>query len=63
MTMSLFNALTHAAADWQIARNEARTFRIIRSLPPEVQKDIGWPDAHETRARHYDVAGSWAGGK
>lgn len=61
--MSLLNALTHAAAGWQIARNQARTFRIIRSLPQEVQKDIGWPDAYESRARDYHGAGSWAGGK
>lgn len=60
--MSLISALRHFANDWQAARNEVRTRRIIDSLPREVQKDIGWPDA--PRHHRYPLSlGSWAGGE
>lgn len=59
--MSFISALRHYATDWQAARAELRTRRIIDALPLEVQKDIGWPDA----VRHHRLPlslGSWAGG-
>jgi hypothetical protein len=30
-------------------RNEARTSRLIASLPKSIQKDIGWPDGYPSR--------------
>jgi hypothetical protein len=48
--MSVYSALSHLAAEWRSAREEARTRRIIGSLPEEIQKDIGWPDSHTIRA-------------
>ena len=59
--MSIYSALSHYAAEWRAARNEARTYRVIGSLPREVQKDIGWPDAFEHPTRSH-AAGNWAGG-
>lgn len=59
--MSFISTLRHYANDWQAARTEIRTRRIIDALPLEVQKDIGWPDA----VRHHNLPlgiGSWAGG-
>ena len=47
--MSVYSALSHLAAEWRTAREEARTRRIIDSLPVEIQKDIGWPDSHAIR--------------
>ena len=47
--MSIFSELSHLAAEWRTAREEARTRRIIGSLPMEIQKDIGWPDSHSIR--------------
>jgi hypothetical protein len=47
--MSVYSALSHIAAEWRSARDEARTRRIVNSLPLEIQKDIGWPDSHATR--------------
>lgn len=44
--MSLFSALSHLAEEWRAARTAARTYRIIGSLPHDLQKDIGWPDIH-----------------
>lgn len=37
------------AAAYLRHRSFARTERMIRSLPSEVQKDIGWPDAADER--------------
>jgi hypothetical protein len=30
-------------------RDEARTTRLIASLPRSIQKDIGWPDGYPSR--------------
>ena len=30
-------------------RNEIRTQRFMNSLPPDVRKDIGWPDMYADR--------------
>jgi hypothetical protein len=60
--MSLISTLRHFANDWQVARAEIRTRRIIASLPMEVQKDIGWPDTGR-RQRLPLGLGSWAGEK
>ena len=35
----------------------------IRSLPVELQKDIGWPDAFDTDSGYRRGVGSWAGTK
>ncbi len=43
--MTLYSTLARVAADWRDARSEARTRRVIASLPAEIRKDIGWPDA------------------
>lgn len=40
----------------RVALENARTYRHVRSLPEEIQKDIGWPDASEER-RIRDRAG------
>ena len=50
--MSVFSALSNLAAELRLAREEARTRRIVNSLPMEIQKDIGWPQTytHETVA-------------
>lgn len=60
--MSIYSALTHFAEEWRAARAEARTYRVIGSLPLEVQKDIGWPDVQHTR-KFPLATGSWAGNK
>jgi hypothetical protein len=45
--MSVFNSIGHYIAGFRRMRELARTERMIRSLPSEVQKDIGWPGAYE----------------
>jgi hypothetical protein len=47
--MSVFSTLSNLAAELRLAREEARTRRIVDSLPIEIQKDIGWPDTFTKR--------------
>jgi hypothetical protein len=56
--MSVYSTLSQLAAEWRIAREEARTRRIVSSLPLEIQKDIGWPDTHTIRTAARRRAGS-----
>ncbi|HVW56663.1 MAG TPA: hypothetical protein VHC00_13350 [Rhizobiaceae bacterium] len=49
--MSVFDRIDHYIADFRRARELAKTERMIRALPSEVQKDIGWPDASEESRR------------
>ena len=47
--MSILESIGRIAAEFSAARARHRTARTIRALPVEIQKDIGWPDALETR--------------
>ncbi|WP_195165040.1 hypothetical protein [Mesorhizobium sp. NBSH29] len=47
--MSLYSNFKDFAAEWRSARDRARTMRIVSSLPPEIQKDIGWQPSCTTR--------------
>lgn len=60
--MSILTAFERLAHDYNAARARFLTERAIGSLPIELQKDIGWPDAFETRTPHRPEIGSWAGG-
>lgn len=43
--MSILSSIGRLAAEFSAARARHQTERTIRSLPVELQKDIGWPDA------------------
>ncbi|MEZ5812904.1 MAG: hypothetical protein R3D45_15955 [Rhizobiaceae bacterium] len=47
--MSLFSFLRSSPEERRIARENARTYRLINSLPEEIRKDIGWPDGRQIR--------------
>lgn len=47
--MSWFSFFKLSGEERRIARENARTYRLVRSLPEEVQKDIGWPDGQQSR--------------
>ena len=49
--MSVFDRIDHYITDFRRARELAKTERMIRALPSEVQKDIGWPDVSEESRR------------
>ena len=59
--MSILASIGRIAAEFSAARARHQTARTIRSLPVEIQKDIGWPDALETRIGDRHGAGTWAG--
>ena len=53
--MSIVNSISRYAADYRARRRRLRTYLEISSLPREIQKDIGWPDANRDfagRNRH-----------
>jgi hypothetical protein len=62
--MSILSTIGRYAAEYRAARARYLTERQVRSLPTEIQKDIGWPDAYATtpRAPRFH-SGSWAGDK
>lgn len=41
--MSIIGSIGRYGADFRRARREARSLRQLNGLPPEIQKDIGWP--------------------
>lgn len=61
--MSILSSLGRIAADFSAARARYQTERSIRSLPIELQKDIGWPEAYSVDPSYRRGAGSWAGTK
>ena len=61
--MSILASIGRLAAEYRDARSRYLTERSVRSLPTEIQKDIGWPGAFETRHAPHFHSGSWAGDK
>ena len=44
--MSILTRLSRYATDYRARRRQAQTYAHVTSLPREIQKDIGWPDAY-----------------
>jgi hypothetical protein len=61
--MSILSSLGRIATEFSAARARYQTERAIRSLPIELQKDIGWPEASDTKTGIRNGVGSWAGAK
>ena len=61
--MSILSSIGRLAAEFSAARARHQTERTIRSLPVELQKDIGWPDAFDGDTGYRRGIGSWAGAK
>jgi hypothetical protein len=61
--MSIFSAIGRLAHEYSVARSRYLTERAVRSLPSEIQKDIGWPDLTATRPQTRFHSGAWAGDK
>ena len=59
--MSILSSIGRFAAEFNAARARHQTERTIRSLPVELQKDIGWPDAFDKDTGYRHGVGSWAG--
>ena len=61
--MSILSTLSRIAHEYHDARSRYLTERQIHALPIELQKDIGWPAAYETRNARPIAAGLWMGDK
>ena len=61
--MSILSSIGRMAAEFSAARARHQTERTIRSLPVELQKDIGWPDAFDKDSGYRHGVGSWTGTK
>lgn len=61
--MSILSSIGRLATEFSAARSRYQTERAIHSLPIELQKDIGWPEAADTRTGSRLGVGSWAGAK
>lgn len=61
--MSILSTISRLAHEYSEARSRYLTERSISSLPIELQKDIGWPDAYETRRPRSFSPGTWMAGK
>ncbi|MEO9337954.1 hypothetical protein ABFT80_10975 [Mesorhizobium sp. SB112] len=61
--MSILSKIGRLATEFKTARNQYLTERSIRSLPFEIQKDIGWPESYRPNTRRHPrpLIGSWAG--
>jgi len=61
--MSILSTIGRLAAEYSQARARYLTERAIRGLSPDLQKDIGWPDAAGNRQPRNFGVGAWAGSK
>ncbi len=59
--MSILSAIGRFATEFSDARSRYLTERQVRSLPYELQKDIGWPDIYQRKASTHVPIGTWAG--
>ncbi|MBO6902727.1 MAG: hypothetical protein JJ864_15400 [Rhizobiaceae bacterium] len=62
--MSIFSPIRSIVTRYGARRRRYVTERIVRGLPSDVQKDIGWPDIADGLARADDrlrANGSWHG--
>ncbi|WP_269929695.1 hypothetical protein [Aminobacter sp. HY435] len=50
--MSILSTIGRLASEFSAARSRYHTERSIRSLPFELQKDIGWPEAFDSKTGH-----------
>lgn len=61
--MSILSSIGRIASEFSAARARYQTERAIHALPIELQKDIGWPEAADTKSAAHRGVGSWAGAK
>ena len=61
--MSIFASIGRIASEFSAARARHLTERKIQALPPELRKDIGWPDAFHRDSGFRTGPDSWAGNR
>jgi hypothetical protein len=53
MVMSIFDDISRFGAALRTARRNRIAIRQMNALPPELQKDIGWPGSPASRSSAY----------
>ena len=61
--MSILSTIGRIATEFAASRARVQTERAIRSLPIEIQKDIGWPETFDRGTGVRRGVGTWAGNK
>lgn len=61
--MSIISVIGRIASDFSAARARYQTERAIRSLPAELQKDIGWPETVDSHTGYGRGVGPRTGAK
>ena len=61
--MSILSAIGRIATEFAASRVRQQTETAIRSLPIEIQKDIGWPETFDRSTGVRRGVGTWAGNK
>ncbi|MET2832756.1 hypothetical protein [Mesorhizobium shangrilense] len=46
---TILRDMQHYVGKIRTIRNEIRTQRFLNALPPDIRKDIGWPDMYAER--------------
>ncbi|WP_421915934.1 hypothetical protein [Mesorhizobium sp.] len=46
---TILRGMQHYVGKIRTMRNEIRTQRFMNALPPDIRKDIGWPDMYAER--------------
>lgn len=49
--MSILSSIGRIATEYSAARARARSERLLRSLSPDLRKDIGWPEPETAYGR------------
>jgi len=57
--MSILSTISRFASEYRDARARYLTERSVRSLPFEIQKDIGWPESYRHNTVNKVVTGGW----
>lgn len=55
--MSFYASLSRLTTQWRSDRSRTRTQRILDALPPEIRKDIGWPQSNSAPSQ--GTTGDW----
>jgi len=58
--MSMLESLGRYGAAIRNAREVHKSHRILNSLPPEIQKDIGWPVSPRSNEKAALISTNWS---
>lgn len=57
--MSMIATLSRAGVALRNAHSRSKAVRMLNSLPPDIQKDIGWPVSHSISEKQALFSAIW----